>query len=397
MSKVVPLASNSPEYKGISALNIFYEAGLDSDSRPILVMCADNLPDPDIYEYDLILSDEFVENDYVMVFFSSPARYRPGWRWLLRAYRSLDRKYKKNLKALYVVHLSKGYRLVFDLANKIVSPKFARKLHYIQSLEELKANISLAPQFIPQRVVDYDQQLPITTNVTTIQKSKRPLPSLAFGRKLEELADLEGNTSTQYIPTFVIQIVDHLREKGLDKEGIFRKSPSSDELRFVKNNFNNGVKVDLDEYDIDVSAALLKVFIRELPSPLINLEFSKSIGSLPDANDCSDELIKDVKRKLNEHYQRIPNYYTLLSYICRFLKEVSEHAHKNKMDTHNLAVVFTPNMIRAEEVSPTDTYMAVPDNNQAALTDAAAYLKMMNRGMSLVQVLITKYEQIFEQ
>lgn len=30
--------------------------GLDRDSRPILVLCADNLPNPDIYDYDLILS-----------------------------------------------------------------------------------------------------------------------------------------------------------------------------------------------------------------------------------------------------------------------------------------------------------------------------------------------------
>lgn len=30
--------------------------GLDCDSRPILVLCADNLPNPDIYDYDLILS-----------------------------------------------------------------------------------------------------------------------------------------------------------------------------------------------------------------------------------------------------------------------------------------------------------------------------------------------------
>lgn len=67
----------------------------------------------------LIDRDEFVENDYVLIFFSSPARYRPSWRWLLRAYRALDRRYRKNLKALYVVHLSKNYRMIFDLANKI--------------------------------------------------------------------------------------------------------------------------------------------------------------------------------------------------------------------------------------------------------------------------------------
>jgi hypothetical protein len=30
--------------------------GLDSESRPILALCADHLPNPDLYDYDLILS-----------------------------------------------------------------------------------------------------------------------------------------------------------------------------------------------------------------------------------------------------------------------------------------------------------------------------------------------------
>ncbi|CEP11966.1 hypothetical protein [Parasitella parasitica] len=404
MNKAIPLSCHSPEFKGILALNIIYEAGLDSESRPILVLCADNLPNPDVYDYDLILSDEFVENDYVLVFFSSPARYRPGWMWLLKAYRSLDRKYKKNLKALYVVHLTRTYRIVFDLANKIISPKFARKLRYISNLESLKAHVTLAPQFIPQRVVSYDRQLPslaITHTPPAVPQSQtRPVPSLAFGRRLEDLASLQGVDSTDYVPNFVIQIVNHLEEHGLEKEGVFRKSPSSDELQSVKSAFNNGSVVDLKKHDIDVSAALLKVFIRELPVPLISLKFSESMGALPDASICTNDTIIKVKTKLQEHYKGSPNYHSLLKYICKFLKQVSEHSSKNRMNTHNLSVVFTPNMIRAEEAptasSLSGNYIHVPDTQQSALADAAIYLKQMNQGMVLVQLLITKYDVIFE-
>lgn len=85
---------------------------------------------------------------------------------------------------------------------------------------------------------------------------------------------------------------------------------------------------------------------------------------------------------------------TLLKYICEFLRLVSEHSNKNRMNTHNLSVVFTPNMIRAEQVAPT-TFMNVPDTQQSALADAAIYLKQMNQGMELVQLLITKYDEIF--
>ncbi|CAO3625905.1 unnamed protein product [Mucor hiemalis] len=403
MSKAIALSAHSPEYKGISALNIIYEAGLDRDSRPILVLCADNLPNPDIYDYDLILSfimarlDEFVENDYVLVFFSSPARYRPGWMWLLKAYRSLDRKYKKNLKALYVVHLTRTYRIVFDLANKIISPKFARKLRYCANLASLNLNIELAPQFIPQRVIDHDNKLPTIQQHLEhqqAQRRKRPLPSLAFGRKLEDLAAIEGNTSDDYIPTFVVQIIDHIKQHGLDKEGIFRKSPSSEELQYVKTAFNNGVKVDLNEYDIDLSAALLKVFIRELPVPLIGLKLSEEMGALPDASICTNDTIDKVKNKLNSNFKERPIHFALLRYLCRFLKEVSEHSSKNRMNIHNLSVVFTPNIIRAEEIA-SSAYVNVPDTQQSALADAAVYLKQMNQGMVLIQLLVAKHGEIF--
>lgn len=123
------------------------------------------------------------------------------------------------MKALYVVHLTRTYRIIFDLANKIISPKFARKLRYIPSLEVLKTNITLAPQFIPQRVIHYDSQLPAMSNTQAYappipQRQKRPLPSLAFGRRLEDLASLEGIESTDYVPNFVIQIVNHLQDHG---------------------------------------------------------------------------------------------------------------------------------------------------------------------------------------
>ncbi|PHZ07881.1 Rho GTPase activation protein [Rhizopus microsporus ATCC 52813] len=400
MYKATALSSQSPEFKGIAGLNIIYEAGLDPESRPILVLCADNLPNPDIYDYDLILSfimarlDEFVENDYVLVFFSSPARYRPGWFWLLKAYRSLDRKYKKNLKALYVVHLTRMYRIIFDLANRIVSPKFARKLNYVSSLSQLAAHIKLDSKFIPQRVVEYDRQLPVMNQASPLTGYSASSTSLAFGRTLEELASIEGKDVHGYIPRIVLQITDHIRKHGMDKEGIFRKSPSSEELRSVKKAYNQGLEVDLCQYDIDVPAALLKVFIRELPEPLISLSFSDKMGPVPDASICSQNTLDKIKASLREYYDQKPAHFQLLGYLCKFLKEVSENSSRNRMNIHNLSVVFTPNIIRAEEVT-SGNYVNVPDNQHSALENATVYLKQMSQGMSLVELLIAKNQDIF--
>ncbi len=41
-----------------------------------------------------------VESDYTVVFFAAGGRHTPGWNWVWKAYRSLSRKYRKNLKRL---------------------------------------------------------------------------------------------------------------------------------------------------------------------------------------------------------------------------------------------------------------------------------------------------------
>ena len=41
-----------------------------------------------------------MESDYTVVFFAAGSKYTPGWNWMWKAYRSLSRKYRKNLKRL---------------------------------------------------------------------------------------------------------------------------------------------------------------------------------------------------------------------------------------------------------------------------------------------------------
>lgn len=191
------------------------------------------------------------------------------------------------------------------------------------SLSQLVSYVKLDTKFISQRVLDYDTQLPnlYQTPPQLRYSFLQPSTSLAFGRELEDLAEIEGQKGNDdYVPKIVIKFAEHIRKHGknktmtvlffkdlkirkknqlgIDKEGIFRKSPSSEELRSVKKAFNQGIKskfnvnltfplsilgleVDLNKYDIDVSAALLKVFIREIPKPLISLTFSDQMGALP--------------------------------------------------------------------------------------------------------------------
>ncbi|KAJ1888552.1 hypothetical protein LPJ66_008515 [Kickxella alabastrina] len=114
--------------------NVIFQAGVDFESKPIVVFCACSLPSPREVDYDRLLNliifrlDEFVESDYTVVMFTSGAQHNPGWNWMTKAYRRLDRKYRKNVKNVYVVHPSMWSKLVFQIFGKIVRYVFRLSL-----------------------------------------------------------------------------------------------------------------------------------------------------------------------------------------------------------------------------------------------------------------------------
>jgi len=63
--------------------------------------------------------------------------------WTLSAYNRLDRKYRKGIKKLFIVHSGTWTRIVLELAGRVVSPKFARKVKYIGTLSELAEYVPL--------------------------------------------------------------------------------------------------------------------------------------------------------------------------------------------------------------------------------------------------------------
>ena len=57
-----------------------------------------------------------VEADYTVVFFAAGAKHAPSWNWVWKTYRSLSRKYRKNLKQL-VSHSRNKMQLVLKISS----------------------------------------------------------------------------------------------------------------------------------------------------------------------------------------------------------------------------------------------------------------------------------------
>uniref|UniRef100_A0A3Q2PR03 Rho GTPase activating protein 22 n=1 Tax=Fundulus heteroclitus TaxID=8078 RepID=A0A3Q2PR03_FUNHE len=170
-----------------------------------------------------------------------------------------------------------------------------------------------------------------------------------FGQRLEDTVQFERKFGPRLAPLLVEQCVDFIRERGLDEEGLFRMPGQANLVKELQEAFDCGDKPLFDNTDVHTVASLLKLYLRELPEPVI--PFSK----YEDFLTCAQLLAKDEEEGIHELGKQVnvlplPNY-NLLKYIC-FLDEVQSHCNENKMSVQNLATVFGPNILRPKMEDP---------------------------------------------
>ncbi|KAK2824254.1 hypothetical protein Q5P01_021429 [Channa striata] len=179
-----------------------------------------------------------------------------------------------------------------------------------------------------------------------------PLGGGVFGQHLEETMLYEAQCGPQRrVPVLVEQCVCFIHEHGLKEEGLFRAPGQTNHVRELQGAFDRGEKPVFDSTtDVHTVASLLKLYIRELPEPII--PFSKYTQFL----SCAQLLTKNKEMgilDLSKQVKSLPQVnYNLLEYICKFLDEVQSHSSENKMSVQNLATVFGPNILRPRVEDP---------------------------------------------
>ncbi|XP_065407672.1 rho GTPase-activating protein 22 isoform X1 [Chrysemys picta bellii] len=177
------------------------------------------------------------------------------------------------------------------------------------------------------------------------------LPQGIFGQRLEDTVQYERKYGLRLAPLLVEQCVDFIRERGLTEEGLFRMPGQANLVKDLQDSFDCGEKPLFDSNtDVHTVASLLKLYLRELPEPVI--PFAK----YEDFLSCGQLLSKDKgegTRELAKQVKTLPQAnYNLLKYICKFLDEVQSHSSVNKMSVQNLATVFGPNILRPKMEDP---------------------------------------------
>ncbi|KAB0396930.1 hypothetical protein E2I00_009845, partial [Balaenoptera physalus] len=101
-----------------------------------------------------------VAEDYMIVYLNgaTPRRRMPGIGWLKKCYQMIDRRLRKNLKSLIIVHPSWFIRTVLAISRPFISVKFINKIQYVHSLDDLEQLIPMEHVQIPECVLQYEEE-----------------------------------------------------------------------------------------------------------------------------------------------------------------------------------------------------------------------------------------------
>ncbi|XP_071388960.1 rho GTPase-activating protein 8-like [Centroberyx affinis] len=350
-----PTGSLNPDtshpYYDVARHGILQVTGDDNYGRKLIIFSSCCLPPSHqlnhrrLLEYLKYTLDQYVEMDYTVVYFHYGLRSsnKPSLRWLREAYNEFDRKYKKNLKALYVVHPTNFIRIVWNIFKPLISHKFGKKLTYVNYLAELRDHLNSDQLIIPPDVLRHDERLRAAQKHGSSPSVKTPpprppLPTQQFGVSLQYIREKNKDAM---IPPVISQTVMYLKEKGLRTEGIFRRSARVQLIKDVQKLYNLGKPVSFEQYgDVHVPAVILKTFLRELPEPLLTFPmYDQVLDIVKVESSLRVTRCKEIVESLPEHN------FIVLKYLLSFLHMVSLESIVNKMSPSNLACVFGVNLL----------------------------------------------------
>ncbi|XP_075777065.1 rho GTPase-activating protein 28 isoform X3 [Pelodiscus sinensis] len=146
------------------------------------------------------------------------------------------------------------------------------------------------------------------------------------------------------VPLIFQKLLLKLEATGLETEGILRVPGSASRVKILHQEIETKFHEDTFDWDQvrnNDAAGLLKMFIRELPSPLFTVEYLPAFITLV-------EKVSNVKLQLQALHLLImllpdANRDTAKAFL-QFLKKIVANEGKNKMNLWNVSMIVAPNL-----------------------------------------------------
>jgi len=315
--------------------NVLQSYGYDKLGRNILMINTNRIPKNETIDLDELANviinavDKIADHEYVLVYVNSALSTvnQPSMNWLRKIYSGLGFKYRKNIKALYLVHPSLWTKTVFLVMKPLLSQKFWKKLIYIDTVDQIY-------QYVER------SQITFSRDVYLYEELRDKINIKVFGMSLDTL--LARKDQAIGIPSFVEQAITYLDNYGLEAEGLFRMSGDVTEMKIMQQQIDEGMDISFNNRTLLHSVSgLLKKYFRELPEPLFTHALYTKFLEMSVIED------RDFKRKRCIELLNAlpPANRRLVKFFMSFLQRVAAFSDKNKMTSENLALVIGPNLL----------------------------------------------------
>jgi len=170
--------------------------------------------------------------------------------------------------------------------------------------------------------------------------------SVLYGSDLVARCEFEGRV----IPSIVTRCIQEVEWRGMEVEGIYRKSGGAGQVKSVQQGFEKDANHDISDADLDIHAvtSAMKQYFRKLPNPLITFEAYEQFleaGQAP--KDDKEKQVMALRVAIGE----LPEAHRdCLQFLIQHLVRIMSHEPQNLMTQLNLAVVFAPTIMRPQSI-----------------------------------------------
>lgn len=140
---------------GLNAIIVFAVCFMPESNQPNYRYIMDNL-----FKYVIGTLELLVAENYIIVYLNGATSRRkmPSVGWLRKCYQQIDRRLRKNLKSLIIVHPSWFIRTLLALTKPFISSKFSQKIKYVYSLTDLAELVPMEYVSIPDCIKQFDEE-----------------------------------------------------------------------------------------------------------------------------------------------------------------------------------------------------------------------------------------------
>ncbi|MED6286096.1 hypothetical protein CHARACLAT_002415 [Characodon lateralis] len=204
------------------------------------------------------------------------------------------------------------------------------------------------------------------------------------------------------IPFIIKKCTAEIESRALNIKGIYRVNGAKSRVEKLCQAFENGKDlVELSELSPHDISNVLKLYLRQLPEPLIQYRFYNDLIGL--AKECQRVIAEEADKPLSAQKgeKGVPSVqmsriilrikdllcqlptanYRSLRHLIAHLNRVSKQADENKMTTSNLGIIFGPTLVKPRQIDAEVSLSSLVDYPCQAL---------------MVEILVRHFHMIFD-